>query len=135
MKTMTKAVLAMLALGASTWVIVAQQNDGPGAGGPPPGAQGQGPQGGRGMRRPPPPIFAALDANHDGVIDAAEIANASTALKTLLKPGATTLSMEDVLGPPPRRMGGPGGGPGGPGPDGPGGAGPGGPGGPPPDNQ
>ncbi len=148
MKTMTKAVLAMLALGASTWVIIAQQDNGPGPagpggnGGPPPGRQG-GPDG----RRPLPPVFLALDANHDGVIDATEIANAPAALKTLLKDGATTLTVEDLLGPPPRRMGGPGGfggpggrGPGGRGPGGPGGGGPGGPGGPagggpPPDGQ
>jgi hypothetical protein len=140
MKTMTKAVLAMLALGASTWVIIAQQDNGPGPGGqggnggPPPGRQG-----GPGARRPLPPVFLALDTNHDGVIDANEIANAPAALKTLLKNGATTLTPEDLLGPPMRR-GGPGGfgGPGGPG--GPGGRGPGGPdgpggGGPPPDDQ
>lgn len=133
MKTMTKALVAMLALGASTWVILAQQQDGGpgpgGQGGPPPGRQG-----GPGGRRPPPPVFRALDTNHDGVIDANEIANAPAALKTLLKDGSTTLTMEDLLGPPPpRRMGGPGG-PGG-GPGGPGGRGPGGPGGPPPDDQ
>ena len=126
MKTMTKAVLAMLALGASTWVIIAQQDNGPGPGAqggngaPPPGRQG-GPPG----RRPLPPVFAALDANHDGVIDANEIANAPAALKTLLKPGATSLTPEDLLGPP-MRMGGPGGRGGFGGPRGPGG-GPGGP--------
>jgi hypothetical protein len=135
MKTLTKAVLAMLALSASTWVIAQQYDGGPGAGGPPPGPQGPGGPGGpggRGGRRPMPPIFRALDANHDGVIDATEMANAPAALKSLLKDGATTLTVEDLMGPPPRRMGGPGGfgGPGGPGPGGPGGRGPGGPGGP-----
>lgn len=34
---------------------------------------------------PPPPVMAALDANKDGVIDAAEIANASAALAKLDK--------------------------------------------------
>lgn len=125
-------------------------DQGPGAGpdgappqGPPQGvandAAGNGPGGpGRGNRRPMPLIFAALDTNHDGVIDASEMANASAALKTLDKNGDGKLTMDELMGPPPRRGGGPGqGGPGdgqGPGPDGP----PGGPGGgqmPPPDQQ
>ena len=90
MKTMTKAALAMLALGASTWVAVAQPFGGPGA---------------RGAQSP---IFLALDTNHDGVIDANEIANAPAALRTLLKDGSTNLTAEDLFGPP-QRMGGRGG--------------------------
>lgn len=43
-----------------------------------------GPQGGPG-NRPRPPLELVLDANHDGVIDAAEIAGAATALKKLDK--------------------------------------------------
>ena len=93
MKSMTKAVLAMLALGASTWVIIAQQENGPGAGGP--GAISQSVPSRHG---PFPPFFRALDANHDGVIDAGEIANAPAALKTLLKSGSTTLTLEDLMG-------------------------------------
>ena len=112
---------------------------GRGRGGPGPDAQGgfgapdMGRQGGPGGRRPLAPVFVALDANHDGVIDASEIANAPAALKTLLKNGNTVLHPEDLLGPPPR-AGGPGG-RGRGGPDGPEGGGPDGPDGPPPGSQ
>src|ERR1022692_871455 len=102
MKTMTKAVLAMLALGASTWVIIAQQD-----GGRDPGIQGG--LGKPDMERPAwpggihslPPVFRALDANHDGVIDSEEIANAPAALRTLLRTGSSTLTLADLLGQPP----------------------------------
>jgi Ca2+-binding EF-hand superfamily protein len=47
--------------------------------GPRPG----GPQGPGEHRPPMPPLIAALDANHDGVVDAKEIANASKSLKAL----------------------------------------------------
>ena len=52
---------------------------------------------------PPSPLFDALDTNHDGVISAEEIANASTALKGLLKNGATQITREDVRPPHPPR--------------------------------
>jgi hypothetical protein len=102
-----------LMLGLPLVGAVAQQ-DGP-PDGPPP-------QGGPPMRmhRMPPPIIAALDTNHDGIIDADEIANASAALKTLDRNGTGKLTLMDLMGPPPRRMGG-GMGPGpdgGPGPQG-----------------
>ncbi|MGA2138807.1 MAG: EF-hand domain-containing protein [Verrucomicrobiia bacterium] len=42
------------------------------------------------------PIIDALDANHDGIIDAAEIANAPAALKTLDKNKDGQLSYDDV---------------------------------------
>jgi hypothetical protein len=108
MKTMTKAVLAILALGASTWVIIAQQAGGrdpvvPGVpGGPLPG-QASWP----GEFRSLPPVFRALDANHDGIIDADEIANAPAALRTLLKDGKTVLTREDLLGESPMLVHGP----------------------------
>ena len=53
----------------------------------------------------PPPnlLFDALDANHDGVIDANEIANAPAALKTLMKSGETTITRDDVHPPHPPR--------------------------------
>lgn len=50
---------------------------------------------------PPMPLFDALDTNHDGVISADEITNAPTALKTLLKNGATQITREDVRPPRP----------------------------------
>lgn len=63
--------------------------------------RGQGPDqapGGR-PRRPAPPLHAALDANHDDVIDATELANAQAALARLdrNKDGRLTL---DELRPP-----------------------------------
>lgn len=60
-------------------------------------------------RRPGPPLVAALDANHDGVIDATEISNATTALKALDKNGDGQITRDEVGG---RGPGGPrGGGP------------------------
>jgi hypothetical protein len=100
-----------LALGLSGLGALAQQDDGPPQGPPPDGANqgppdGMPPQGGprRGFRRPPP-IIAVLDTNRDGIIDADEIANAPTALKTLDRDGKGYLTMMDVMGPPPRRGG------------------------------
>ena len=116
MKTNMKTMLAlagMLALGAAASVANAQDNGGPqngnGQNGPP--MQG---------RRPPvPAIVGALDANHDGVIDAQEIANASAALKSLDKNGDGKLTPDEFMGPRPQRPGGQGRGPGGnPGGDG-----------------
>ena len=45
---------------------------------------------------PPMPLFDALDTNHDGTISADEIANASAALKGLLKNGSDHLTREDL---------------------------------------
>lgn len=102
-------MLTVLALGASAFCINAQDNnnDGPPGGGGP-GGPGGGP-GGLGRQRPPlPAIVAALDANHDGVIDATEIANAPAALKSLDKNGDGKLTPDEFMGPRPPRMGGPG---------------------------
>jgi hypothetical protein len=57
------------------------------AGGPPP--------------RPKPPLEVALDANGDGVIDADEITNASTALKKLDKNGDGRLTPDEYRPPRP----------------------------------
>ena len=94
MKTNMKIMLTVLALGASALFVTAQDNnDGPPGGGP-------GGPGGPGRHRPPPlPIVMALDANHDGVIDADEIANASAALKTLDKNGDGQLTSDEYLPP------------------------------------
>ena len=71
-----------------------------------------------GPRRGAPPIVAALDANHDGVLDAAELANAPAALLTLDKNGDGQLSHDEIAPPRPDGRRGPGGpGPKGHGPD------------------
>src|SRR5215831_15712135 len=94
MKTTMKTMLTLLALGASALVVNAQDS-----GNPPP----EGGPGGMGPRhRPPPlPLIQALDANHDRVIDATEIANAPTALKTLDKNGDGQLTADEYLPPVP----------------------------------
>ncbi len=82
-----------------------------------PGSEGKGgPTGGH--RPPAPPLINALDANHDGAIDATELANASAELKTLDKNGDGVLTPDEIR---PPHMGGPKGpgGPGGHGPDSP----------------
>ena len=101
-----KHLLAItLALGLTAWSAMAQ-NDGPPPGqpGPPPGDNGgppDGPPPGGGGHRRPPPIIEALDANHDGIISADEIANASKALLALDKNGDGKLTMDELFGPPP----------------------------------
>ena len=65
----------------------------------------------RGHRPPPPsPLMQALDVNHDGVIDADEIANAPAALKSLDKNGDGKLTPDEFMGkrpgPPPNANGG-----------------------------
>ncbi len=73
-----------------------QTNDGdPGSGSP-------GDPGSSTRHHPPlPPVVVALDANHDGVIDASELANASTALKTLDKNGDGQLTRDELRPPRP----------------------------------
>src|SRR5260221_9782095 len=83
------------------------QNDGPPPQNPSsPSAPGRpGPR--RGFR-PPPPLIAVLDANHDGVISADEIANASKSLLTLDKNGDGQLTQDELRPhwpPPPRAEG------------------------------
>ncbi len=70
-------------------------------------AQPQGPRGGHGPGlgprfNGPPPLVKALDANQDGILDATELANATTALLTLdtNKDGQLT-GNEFHAGPPP----------------------------------
>ena len=94
----TKMMLVVLALSASALIVNAQD-----AGGLPDGERpsrqagsGNGPGGMNGHRPPPSPLMEALDANHDGVIDANEIANASAALKKLDKNGDGKLSSDEL---------------------------------------
>lgn len=68
MKTMTKSLL-LAALGAASLTLAAQDAPADGAANHP--------------RRGAPPLVSTLDANHDGVIDASEIASASAALAAL----------------------------------------------------
>jgi Ca2+-binding EF-hand superfamily protein len=88
----TKMLMTLLVASATALAAHAQNDD---SYGPPPGGPGFGP---RGHHRPPPlPIVTALDVNHDGVIDASEIANASAALKTLDKNGDGQLTADEYL--------------------------------------
>lgn len=115
MKRTSKTLLALLALSASAWMITAQDAGAPPRrlarpDGPPPGEDGPGGQAGPGFeghRPPPPPIIAALDANKDGVIDDAEIANAAAALKTLDKNGDGKLTRDELRPPLPEGVEGP----------------------------
>src|SRR5262252_7520650 len=101
MKMHTRILVAALAIAGSAAYLIAQDS-----GEQPPGRPGPG---GPGGRHPVPPIIAALDANHDGVIDSQEIDNAPAALRKLDKNGDGQLTMDELMPPPPA------GGPGGPG--------------------
>src|SRR5205823_1008337 len=99
-----KIALTIVALGLGLPAMTLNAQDGPR---PPRGPRGDG-------ARPVPPLVAALDANHDGVIDESELAAATAALKTLDKNGDGKITMDEIR--PPRPNGGPGGGPNGAGP-------------------
>ncbi len=105
MKNKMLALAGALALGLSSQAILAQDAGGSPAGdqpAPPPREPGA-PHGPHGPgQRPPPAIIGALDANHDGIIDAQEIANASNALLSLDKNGDGQLTPEEFMGVPPR---------------------------------
>ena len=89
MKMTMKLMLALLALGASAFAVNAQDANQTQSGG-----NSNGP---RGHRPPPLPIMQALDVNHDGVIDANEIANSPAELKTLDKNGDGVLTADEYL--------------------------------------
>ena len=84
MKLKHTIAVALLTLCAMALTASAQDNnnDGPPPGGFGPGGEGPGGPG-RHHRPPPLPIVLALDTNHDGIIDAGEIANAPAALSAL----------------------------------------------------
>lgn len=73
--------------------------DGPPPGPPPDGGPG-GPGGGPGRHHPPSPLAAALDTNHDGILDANEIANAAQSLKALENADGQIV-LKDLRPPPP----------------------------------
>ena len=89
---MKKTLQSLLLAGISAAVAtVAFAQNGPGPRRP---GRGPGPHG-------PGPIIGVLDANHDGVISADEIANASTSLKTLDQNGDGALSLDELRPPRP----------------------------------
>jgi len=94
-KKFTAAFAATITLMACA--AMAQDNGQPADGQPPEG----GGMGGRGHRPPPFPLISVLDANHDHVIDADEIANASAALLKLDTNGDGILSTNEYLPTPP----------------------------------
>jgi len=100
MKLHSKILITTLAIAGSAAYLLAQD-----AGGEPPRHRGPGGPDREGHHPPPPPLIAALDANHDGVIDETEIANASTALKTLDKNGDGKLTMDELRPPRPEGRG------------------------------
>jgi hypothetical protein len=111
MKNKITIALAVLALGVSALVASAQDNNTPPNGRGQDWQNGPGGPGGRMGRRPPPsPLMEALDVNHDGVIDADEIANAPAALKALDKNGDGKLTQDELRPARPPQNGGPDGG-------------------------
>jgi spore coat protein CotH len=116
-------VLALAAVGVGSGLTVAQppdfappsgtpQETSPAGGPPAMGPFGGGPPGGR---FPSPPLLEALDANHDGELDAMELAAAAARLATLDKNHDGQLGEDELRPSFGLRRGGPGGPPGGPG--------------------
>ena len=99
MKLQIKMLVAALAIASSAAYLVAQDNPGQGPRGP------QGGGGPEGRRMPPPPLMAALDTNHDGVIDESEIENAPAALRALDKNGDGKLTFDELRPPRPQGRG------------------------------
>ncbi|MGZ4965344.1 MAG: hypothetical protein ACXWC8_22540, partial [Limisphaerales bacterium] len=101
MKKTILLIALLFALQTLTITLLAQ--NGPGGRGPRgPGGSGGGQGGPNGHRPPPSPVVMVLDANHDGVIDAQEIANAPAALATLDTNGDGTLTPDELRPPPPQ---------------------------------
>jgi hypothetical protein len=110
MNNTCKIIVAALMLGVSARMTPAQPADGPPPDGQRPPPSEGGPPGGPGPRRhrpPPLPIIAVLDTNHDGIIDANEIAQASESLKKLDKNGDGQLTPDEYMPPLPGTPGGP----------------------------
>lgn len=89
-KLSTLLAAALLAAACTVTAQPADNSPDPGDGPPPPR-----------RHHPPLPLVMALDINHDGVIDANEIANAPAALKSLDKNGDGKLTMDEYMPPRP----------------------------------
>jgi hypothetical protein len=99
-------LILTVGLAVSSAVLLAQDADQTPK--PPRAGSDRGPGGPGGQRPPPSPLFEALDLNHDGVIDADELAKASESLKKLDKNGDGKLTPDELRparrgpnGPPP----------------------------------
>ena len=90
----SRLLVAALTLGASACLAAAQNNVRPPAHRPHPPHQ-------PGGRPHLPPIAAALDADHDGIISVAELAHAPMALQALDENGDGELVRSEVAPPPP----------------------------------
>ncbi len=101
MKTKHLILLGALTFG-STLLSFAQSAGGNGNG------PTRGPGGRAGGPPPPNPLLALFDTNHDGVIDAAEIAAASDVLRTLDQNRDGVLNPDELRPPGGLRAGGPG---------------------------
>ena len=85
---MKTTIATLIALTAGLSVLQVQSAAAPASGSPNASAQR--------AKSAPPLVVATLDANHDGIIDAGEIANASQALKSLDKNADGRLSREEL---------------------------------------
>ena len=92
---MKTTITTLLALTVALSVLQAQSATAPASGSQKPSAQR--------AKASPPLVVATLDANHDGVIDAAEISNASAALKSLDKNADGKLTGGELRRPRPTR--------------------------------
>ena len=92
---MKTTLTTLLALTVGLSVLQAQSATAPASGSHKPSVQR--------AKASPPLVVATLDANHDGIIDAAEITNASQALKSLDKNADGKLSREELRRPRPPR--------------------------------
>ena len=97
-------IILTLAASLAATSLMAQNDQRPR--GPRPDGEGQPGEHHRFVRHMlPPPLVAALDANHDGTISADEIANASAALKSLDKNNDGALQIEELRPKPPEGAG------------------------------
>jgi len=90
---MKNTIALMMALGLTLPAMTFAQDEGRPPQRPPQNRDGAP---GFGGPRPIPPLMAALDGNHDGVIDETEIKNASEALRKMDRNGDGKLTLEEL---------------------------------------